>query len=145
MAVYLIAGPPCSGKTTLAQRMAGPGDQVLDFDLICTELDGKPGWSHEKWVRERAGRVLDCRIRQIRRHGGDTYLVRGAPNCLERTRLARSLGAKVWLLNPGRAECVRRARHGRRPARTAQAIRDWYGQYRPGPLDQSPPELEAPA
>lgn len=142
MPVYLICGPPCSGKTTLARRLAGDQDVVLDFDLICAELDGQPGWSHSKQVRQRAGLILEARTRRLRHPlAGNAYLIRAAPNPLERVRLARLLNAQVWLLNPGKAECLRRAKQDQRPARTAEAIADWYRDYRPAPVDRTPPDL----
>lgn len=141
MPVYLIAGPPCAGKTTLAERIVKPDDVVLDFDAICTELDGIPGWSHTKPVRERAAVVLDTRAAQLSEHHEDAYLLRYAPEPQERERLAHGLDATVWLLNPGQATCLRRARLTRRPPRTVHAIRDWYTRYRPSPLDSTPPEV----
>ena len=138
MPVYLICGPPCSGKTTLAQRLATDHDVVLDFDLICAELDGQPGWTHSKLTRERAGALLEQRIARLPRFPGTAYLIRGAPRPEERTALARDLNATVWLLNPGMRKCMRRAYLAHRPARTTQAIRDWYATYRPARVDRTP-------
>lgn len=141
MAVYLIAGPPCSGKTTLAQRMAGPGDQVLDFDTYCQRLDGRPGWDHPLRVRQRAEQLLrrdiDSLIR-ARRRAGQHYVIRSCPTRQSRENLATALRATVWLLNPGQAECERRATVDRRPTHTHAGIRQWYRDYQPSPLDRRP-------
>lgn len=139
--IYLVAGPPCSGKTTLARKLAKPEDQVLDFDAICTELDGQQGWTHSKQARERAAELLDQRIARLPQARGDAYLIRCAPSPRERTALARQLHAEVWLLNPGMHECMRRAVLARRPPRTARAIREWYIAYRPSPMDRRPKGL----
>lgn len=135
MSVYLICGPPCSGKSTFATKRANPGDVILDFDTLCAELDGHPGWTHSKQVRERAGLLMDRRIALLPRHQGTVYVIRSAPDPRERTTLARQLNAQVWMCNPGMRECTRRARVDRRPARTVTAIRDWYAAYRPALCD----------
>jgi 5-methylcytosine-specific restriction protein A len=40
--VYVIAGPPGSGKTTYVRERAQPGDLVLDADFIAADLHGLP-------------------------------------------------------------------------------------------------------
>jgi predicted kinase len=139
--IYLLAGPPCSGKSTLARKLATPEDRILDFDDICAELDGRPGWTHTKQVRERAAEILEQRTGRLPQTSGDTYLIRCAPHPNERASLARTLPATVWLLNPGHRECMRRAVLTRRPPRTIAAIRDWYTTYRPASVDQRPPRV----
>lgn len=136
--IYLLAGPPCSGKSTLARKLAKPEDQVLDFDAICTELDGQQGWTHAKQVRERAAELLEQRTARLPLAPGDAYLIRCAPSARERIALACQIHAEVWLLNPGMRECLRRAHLARRPPRTAAAIRDWYTAYRPARVDHRP-------
>lgn len=138
--IYLIAGPPCSGKSTLARKLAKPGDRVLDFDDICAELTGRRGWAYPWSVREQAARIMDERIAALRGYQGDAYVIRCAPDPAVRRRLAAALNAQVCVLNPGPRECLRRARGDRRPPRTGDAIRDWYLTYRASPLDQQPPE-----
>lgn len=135
MAVHLIAGPPCSGKTTLARQRARPGDLVLDFDAICTELDGIPGWAHTPAIRRRADLVMHQRMRMLPHHQGDAYVIRCAANPRLRSHLARMLGAVVWVVDPGQAECVRRARADRRPPGTEAAIARWYIRFRPAEVD----------
>lgn len=135
MAVYVIAGPPCSGKTTLTRRRAQPGDVVLDFDDIAVELGSPHRWHHTPAIRRRADQVMRRRMLQLHRHAGDAYVIRCAANPRLRTHLARTLGATVWVLDPGEAECVRRARTDRRPPGTEAAIRRWYARFQPSPVD----------
>lgn len=141
MGIIVVAGPPCAGKSTLVRRLADPADIILDFDTLCSELDGQLGWTHSKQVRERAGLLMDRRIALLPRHQGTAYVIRSAPDPRERTTLARQLNAQVWMCNPGMRECTRRARVDRRPARTVTAIRDWYAAYRPALCDIHAPAL----
>ena len=139
--VHLVTGPPCSGKSTLVARLAKLEDPVLDFDTVCTELDGRPGWDHDRRTQTRAEAVMTRRIRQLRSHAGDAYVIRCAPDRAQRRDLARHLHATVWLLDPGKDVCLARARADRRPASTISGIAYWYRVYRPAPCDTAPPEL----
>lgn len=140
MTVYLVAGPPCSGKSTLVARLAKLEDPVLDFDTICTELDGRRGWYHDRATQHRAEAVMARRMTRIRHHDGDAYVLRCAPDKVQRRDLARRLNATVWLLDPGKDVCLARARADRRPASTLSGIGYWYRTYRPAPFDSAPPE-----
>jgi predicted kinase len=138
--VTLIAGPPCSGKSTLAKRLAQPGDVVLDFDDICVELGSTHQWAHSQPVREQAEYLMWQRMRQVR--GVSGYVIRTVPRARDREQLAQLLGASVvWVLDPGYAECVRRARA--RPRGTVKGIRYWYSRYEPSSVDVPCPHVEA--
>ena len=139
--VTLICGPPCSGKSTLAHRLAKPGDVVLDFDDICVELGSRDHWAHSQQVRHQAEAVMRGRMLGLGQSRANGYVIRTAPDARQRVALARMLGAEqVWVLDPGQAECIRRART--RPRGTAQAIRRWYARYTPSTVDQPCPWVE---
>lgn len=139
MPVRVLAGPPCSGKTTLATSLAKPRDLVLDFDAICCELDGRPGWDHAPEVRSRAAEVFRVRLAHAAHHPGYVYVIRSAASAAQRVSLARQLWAQVWLLDPGRDECERRARRDQRPSYTFAGIADWYAHFQPAAVDQPAP------
>lgn len=141
--IHLVCGPPCAGKTTLVHRLAHPGDTILDFDAICAELDGNPGWDHTPAVRHRAHVELEHRIAQMGTPG-DAWLIRSLPDASHREHLAHHLRATVYLLDPGRDVCLRRARHDHRPTSTVHGIHHWYAVYRPSRLDRPAPETPCP-
>ena len=139
--VTLLCGPPCAGKTTLAKRLAKPGDVVLDFDDICVELGSTTQWAHSQQVRHQAEALMRTRMAKLRQSRASGYVIRTAPDAHQRAALAHQLGAEaVWVLDPGYAECIRRART--RPRGTAQAIRRWYLRYAPSTVDQPCPWAE---
>jgi predicted kinase len=139
--VTLLCGPPCSGKSTLAKRLAKPGDVVLDFDDICVELGSRDQWAHSQAVRHQAEAVMRTRMLVLGQSKANGYVIRTAPIASQREELAHLLGAgAVWVLDPGYAECVRRART--RPRGTVQAIRRWYARYTPSTVDEPCPWVE---
>lgn len=58
MNVYVVHGPPLSGKSTYVQEHKGPNDLVFDFGLIMSALSGLPVHQHNENL---IGYVLDIR------------------------------------------------------------------------------------
>lgn len=141
MATFVLSGPPCSGKSTLAWQLAQPGDVVLDFDRICQELGSPARHDHPSALRDAAEQEMQRRMWLLRFHKQDAYVIRWAPRPGQRTGYAKRLGATVWLLNPGVEECIRRAELDDRPEHTVGAIHKWYRLFRPSPVDRPPPML----
>lgn len=143
MATFVLSGPPCAGKSTVAWSLAGPGDVVLDFDRICRELGSPAHHAHPLKVRERAEPEMQRRMWRLQfRTGGDAYVIRWAPRAADRVALAKRLDAVVWMINPGFEECLRRAQLDARPEDTVDAIRKWYRLYRPSSVDQLCPYVD---
>lgn len=141
--VTLLCGPPCAGKTTLARNLAQPGEALLDFDDICVELGSTHQWAHPPHIRAQAEHLMRARMRHLRRAGAGGYVIRTAPAAHQRAALAGLLRAtRVWVVDPGMQECLRRARS--RPRGTARAIRRWYARYTPSPVDQPCPWVDTP-
>ena len=46
MNVYVVHGPPLSGKTTYVKQHKGPNDLIFDFDLVMAALSGLPVHQH---------------------------------------------------------------------------------------------------
>lgn len=75
------------------------------------------------------------------RGAGTAWLLRTAPRPQQRATLATQWQATVYLLNPGEAECRRRAKRDQRPTGTGRAVSDWYHWHRPWVGDRDPGEL----
>lgn len=139
--VVLIAGPPCSGKSQLAQQLAraNPGI-VLDRDVIAQGLGSTQGWMHDEATTQQAEQIMLAEIARIAEaHDITAYVVRSVPAPAQRMALAEELKASVvYLLNPGIGECMRRATEDDRPRGTHGGIRAWYQRYRPCGVDRAP-------
>lgn len=129
--VVVIAGPPCSGKTTRAHALADQhGGLVLDRDEIARTLGSTRRWMHSKAISRAA--ELAMRAELVRIAGMAevrAYVVRSAPLAAQRAQLQAQLQAELVLLDPGRDECIRRARADHRPPGTLPAIHRWYARH----------------
>lgn len=72
---------------------------------------------------------------------GTVWVIRAAARPRQRARLAEAWQAPVYVLNPGKAECLRRARDNGRPTGTSRSISEWYFRYCPWAGDRDPAAL----
>lgn len=135
MHIVVLAGPPCSGKTTLAHRMAQAeqGDVVLDYDTIAHTMGSPVHWLHpEPWRTQAEHEMQHAILRAHQTPGtGTAWVLRTAPRPAHRERLAQQWGCHVYLLDPGEQECRRRAVADSRPSGTRQSIGLWYHRHSP--------------
>lgn len=143
MRIVALCGPPCSGKTTLAHHLTTPGDTVIDYDDLARALGSPALWRHPEPWRTMAEQELQARLSHAwhTRGAGTAWLLRTAPRPQQRATLATQWQATVYLLNPGEAECRRRAKRDQRPTGTGRAVSDWYHWHRPWVGDRDPGEL----
>ena len=137
--VVLIAGPPCSGKTTAATRWSSSADVVLDFDVIARELGSPALWLHPEPWRSQADSRMRQAVAALPGTGpGVAFVIRSAAAATYRARLARSLGVEACVvLDPGVDVCIDRAERAHRPPGTVEQIRAWYRVFRPWAGDVS--------
>lgn len=141
MRVVVLCGPPCAGKTTLARSLARPDDVVLDYDDIARACGSPAQWRHPEPWRTMAEQEMQACMAHVASSTapGTAYVLRLAPRPSTRASLAASLGATVYLVDPGQAQCGARA--GGRPSGTLSAIGRWYWDYRCWDGDHAPSEL----
>ena len=60
--VIVVAGPPCSGKTTYVRTHAARGDVTIDFDAIAVSLGSVEQWNHSPLLQSVAHAAQDASI-----------------------------------------------------------------------------------
>lgn len=127
----VVAGPPCSGKSTYVQEHAKRGDLVVDFDRLAQAV-GKDVEPYDYPDHIRAS-VREMRTALIR-YGLDKvpaqyqlWVIDTAVYDRERTlQRYRNEGAEIVVLDPGMEVCLERAERERPPG-IRKLIYDWYG------------------
>ncbi|WP_433445663.1 hypothetical protein [Nonomuraea sp. CA-141351] len=155
--LYVVTGPPAGGKSTWVRGRAGPGDVVVDYDLIAGALSGPRSgnpWAHPEPVRTIAHRARTAAVREALRHVDDVdvYIIHAQPTP-DWLATYTQHGAQIVTLDPGRDVVMARIA-AERPASARAIAARWYNQAartpgRPGPTTArqgapAPDPLHAP-
>lgn len=126
--LYVITGPPASGKSSWIAARAKPTDIVIDLDRIALALagPGAPQWHHDETLLRVAHRARFAAVDEAVKHRDtvDIYLIHTMPSAKALARYHR-LDAKVITVDPGRDVVMQRVRDMRHDGMTAVATR-WY-------------------
>lgn len=128
MTLFVIIGPPCSGKSTWVRERAQRGDIVIDYDRIANALaaEGPFEWGFKKPFARVAYEARQAAIDEALRHVAthDVYVVHSVPRpaVMERYRKA---GAEVITVDPGREVVEARCR-AERPESSMDGVKRWY-------------------
>lgn len=140
--VYIVYGPPCSGKTTLVRQMMHRGDLIVDMDLLYQAVSGCALYDKPDQLKVNVFGLRRLLYDQIARrvgHWGDAYIVGGFPHQLERDELAVRLGAECILCYESYDTCILNAKQARGILADEWAgyIRRWFDEF-----DGPPPGSE---
>ena len=128
MTLYLVTGPPASGKTTWVREHAKHGDITIDYDAI-TAILTPPGGdpydqpAHIKAVTK-AARQAAIDTATSYANTTDVYVIHSMPS----TKLLKhykTRGAQVVVIDPGEQVVIDRCKR-ERPWRMTQAAKQWY-------------------
>ncbi|WP_371528385.1 ATP-binding protein [Streptomyces sp. NBC_01283] len=130
--LYVITGPPASGKSSWIDSHAKPTDIVIDLDRITRALTGPgaPAWNQDPIQLRVAHRARYAAMDEAftLRDKTDVYLIHTMPSAKARARYKR-LDAKVITVDPGRDVVMQRIEAMRDPAMKRVAAR-WYNSRR---------------
>ena len=128
-AKIVIAGPPCSGKTTFAHQHALAGDQILDYDVVHAELTGLPLYVHDESQIARTVDLFGTRALGMRQG----WIIRTAPTAAARRSAREAANARSIVLEVWPGECLERLERSGRPevakARLRLYVDEWWRQY----------------
>lgn len=144
--LYVVTGPPASGKSSWIQAHARAQDIVIDLDLITAALTGPgaPQWNQNPLHLRIAHRARYAAMDEALQHLDklDVYVIHTQPSAKALAKYKR-LDARVVVVDPGEAIVMQRieamrssdmrrvatrwynARRGRRREAMPQASRAW--------------------
>lgn len=125
MTVYLVAGPPCAGKSHHVAEHAGPADLVVDWDAIARALGSPRQHLHSPKLRAAIAAEYDRQLAQVADHAGDAWVIRCLGDPVEREQWRRRFDAELVLLVPDLPTLLVRAARRENPRHTERTIRRW--------------------
>ena len=111
--VYLVYGPPCSGKTTWVRNNAGRDDLVLDIDSIWECISVNDRYIKPNRLKTNVFMVRDCILDMIKTRCGkwkNAFIIGGYPLRGDRERLEQLIGCQPIFINESREVCIARAK-----------------------------------
>ena len=129
--VYLVYGPPLSGKTTWVRENKLDGDLIIDLDSIWECVSGADRYKKPNRLKSVVFRLRDDLIDAVKYRFGkwnNAYLIGGYPLQAERERLLTELGAREVFMNATREECLARleACHDRDKEEWKRYVDEWF-------------------
>ncbi len=131
--MVLVAGAPCSGKTTFVHENAKPDDLILDSDELYRALNTSPGEQPEH-LRPYVWSAFFAIVAEQRKqkNGGFTiWVIQCAPKREQRQRYKTMNNAEVVLLDTPEDVCVQRAIEDKRRLEDIDHIHQWFKDYEP--------------
>jgi HK97 family phage prohead protease len=124
--IRIITGPPCAGKTTHVQEKAAAGDIRVDFDRIASALGADTTHGAAGDIADAAFAARTAAVDHVLAGTkADAWIIHTQPST-DQVKAYEAAGAEFTHLDPGEAECLKRAEADGRPDTTLDAIRAWY-------------------
>lgn len=134
--IFLVYGPPLSGKSTYVDSVAEPGDLIVDIDRIWVAVSGQPIHTKPPKLNSVVFNMRDRLMELVKYRVGkwdNCYIVGGFPLIAERERLCRELGAREIFIDTSKAVCLARLEtsEDRDKVEYTRFIEDWWRKYSP--------------
>ena len=136
--LHVVTGAPCAGKTTFVREHKQSGDIVIDMDALAVSLGADDMHSYPEGIRKAALAARRAAIDSI----GDSnaWVIHTQPTDEQR---AAYKGAVFHDLDPGKDECINRAKRDNRPNGTVEAITQFYEKTGLSPFSDSREERQS--
>lgn len=109
--VYIVYGPPLSGKSTYVRQHMNYGDIVVDLDAIAMAISYMDMHDKPDNLKYNVFAIRNELIKQIKtRYGSfkNAWIIGGYPNRADRDRLVSETGAEIIYVEATREECMTR-------------------------------------
>ncbi|MDS1005308.1 HNH endonuclease [Clostridium sporogenes] len=112
--VYIVYGPPLSGKTSYVLENMNRGDIVVDMDRLYQAVTLLPRYDKPDNLKYNVLSIRNIILDNIKtRYGGfkSAWIVGGYADKYSREQLARELGAELIFIDVDKEECLYRLRY----------------------------------
>lgn len=110
--VYIVFGPPLSGKTTYVRENKYDSDIVVDLDKLQEAITLNPTYMQMDAVKHNLFRLRDALLDQIKTRYGNwrrAWIIGGYQNTFDRERIVKELQADAAILmETTKEECLER-------------------------------------
>lgn len=109
--VYLVFGPPLSGKKSFVQERVRRGDLVVDMDALYHAVSMLPSYDKPDNLLSNVRAIHNLLIDNIKTRYGkwnNAWIIGGYADKYKRERLAEDLGAELIFCDVSQQECLRR-------------------------------------
>lgn len=109
--VFIVYGPPLSGKSTFVKEHIHRGDIVVDMDRLYEAVTMLPSYDKPDQLFTNVRGIYNQLLDNIKtRYGnwGNAWVIGGYPDKRKREKLANDLGAELIFCNISKKECMNR-------------------------------------
>jgi predicted kinase len=109
--VFIVFGPPLSGKKTFVREHMARGDIVVDMDALYAAVSMLPSYDKPDNLYTNVLGIYNQLIDNIRTRYGkwhNAWIIGGYADKYKRERLADDLGAELIFCDVSKQECLRR-------------------------------------
>lgn len=135
--VFLVYGPPCSGKRSWVDANWSEGDLIVDIDSIWQAVSGCNRYVKPNRLKAVVFKTRDALIDAVKYRLGkwtNAYIIGGYPLQSERERISRELGAREIFIEATAEECLQKWQEDEERKKIPefeQYIAEWFRNYTP--------------
>lgn len=124
---YIVAGAPCSGKSTFVGERAQRGDLIYDYDTLHQALSGQASHEHLYKIRPYVLKARDAIFDELEAQKRQAaWIITSTHRSAELRAMRDRFNAEVVLLVVDRDEAHRRCDADARPAAWHKYIDNWF-------------------
>lgn len=128
MARTIVAGAPCSGKSTYVREHLQVGDVVYDYDTVHQALSGQASHQHDTRIRPYVLKTRDGVLELLSQSPDqDAWVITSSPNAAELRRLQELIDGEMVLLEVSAEDAHSRCDADQRPEAWHEYIDNWFG------------------